>query len=344
MHPSKYYNVLIERLGVKEYLFPYGQNAAEVERAFRTVISEQAPNLPPETLEAVRQQFMRGSAPVIEALTAGIIEVLPQPSRQKLEHRIYVGEFPTGDFNAQAVREPAGDGYVFLINKGLMMLVNTVVKIVLSQATWASRDDAGCLDASTVTDSPALTNQEAATYLADTIKQYLSYGRWRPTSGHARIVLSGGIGMMQAMLTHYTELFVLAHEFGHALLGHLEGNSRQMLALPGGGQAIEVISKSVQDEFAADYTAGFILLTIAGRESSDRLGHLQKEMALAAPFLFFEIGRLLEEASQTSSTTHPRCQHRSEQISRLVHQAGVPANAQTVADTVVQTIRFLATS
>jgi hypothetical protein len=342
MDPYVYYQKLVNSRGVRIYIDALNPSNPRRAEAIYQAFSESACDFVlPSEQEEIKQMAMDGSRIIFDRHTKKILNALPSALRLKFEGKVYAGEFPTGDFNTHTARVPDGSGYIFLVNLGLMMLINTTAKIVMSQAQWADFGPEGNPITESVDGEPAMTNQEAGDYLKDMIKQYVTLGQWKPISRHKRIVIKGVFGLLQAMLTDYAELFVLAHEFGHAVLGHLDNEESYKLALPNPKESLSVIAKSRREELEADFVAGVLVTQDLPRMVSDKWEGLQVEMALAGPFLLFELGRLIDKVGKINVKTHPPYEERIQNLKDVFRRIVPDGRSYSFVDTVTATMHHL---
>ncbi len=199
---------------------------------------------------------------------------------------IYVGEFPTGSFNAQAC--PAPGGALLLVNTGLMMFIHQTVKIMMHAVFF--RNDPSDESPENTKGNIIYTRPEIIKALADVVIAYLTRGDSRaarrfPAEG-------GGRGMLAAALVGRIERFVLAHEYGHAIAGHLDASEAKTITADSAEGVIEVIAKSWEQEFVADiWGVQLILPSENVIDTMEKLAQLQ--LAVAGPLLFFALDSLI---------------------------------------------------
>lgn len=218
-----------------------------------------------------------------------------------LRHEVFVGDFPTGSLNAEARRTE--HGYLILVNSGLSYFFRQVL------VALCMRDPVGAEELD-------LIGQAIAAYV---LHRDPAAGPQPLAGGHA------------AMLSHALQRacgdFVVAHEFGHLLAGHLDVPAGLSRMLPvRDGREVPVIDKSWQQEFEAD-AIGFSLLL--GGRSLDAVKQIIDEgkqdirvaaqgiellAALAAPMIFFILESLVAKCIQAAEgaqlpvaapSTHP---------------------------------------
>ncbi len=171
----------------------------------------------------------------------------------RLPFDIYINEYPTGDFNAISI--PTGNGILCLFHTGLLRLLYLVS---LSSAYMVSSSEEGI----TYIDPVKRPREESREYLSLCMTTQLIIDYLLHRNLNAR-VLQGyhhdTWGLIVAWSLSYSmKAFVIAHEIGHAILGHLQkGKTRR---IPTSRGPITGISQSHKDEYEADLWAQSILL------------------------------------------------------------------------------------
>ena len=122
----------------------------------------------------------------------------------RLPFDVFAGLYPTGDFNAHV--EPVAGGALILINAGLMDLLFTVLKANLAASGGPK-------------DPPPLRDRQTTMVLAEAFNAYIygqgSIAAWplpRLDSDREQIL---------GFVLRAGELFVLGHELGHIVRGHV---------------------------------------------------------------------------------------------------------------------------
>jgi hypothetical protein len=211
-----------------------------------------------ESLPHLQQVLDMQIRPVQEFFDRGGI-YFPYPVLVKLS--------PTGELNAEVVRVPEAGGAIVLVNAGLMDLVFRVLKIYT----------AGFIRGSS---PPVLAGEQATMALAEAFNAYLyagsSHFAWplpeapQDQKGHLNFLL------------RRAEQFVMCHEFGHIILGHVPLESPLRL--------------TPQLELQADDFATMILYMMLSLERNFRklAGHL-----CVSVFSFFATASAIEQLRAT---------------------------------------------
>jgi len=234
---------------------------------------------------------------------------------------IYAGEFPTGDINALATTAPSG--FLALINVGLVRFLESAVYLLLGAPL--SNDATG----------KRVIDKDAATLMTSVLLTYIL--QCEPLRTKVDTSKKFRFDMNRAV--HYSLFknsclrFALAHEYGHVLAGHLhESSLRQRRIITQAGE-IEVLAKSWNEEYEADFIALKILLgsadySLTPRNNEEAAETLLRGYHLASPFFFFGLESLLravsnlmfgrkvveQQAGETLATSHPPPQKRMEAL------------------------------
>ena len=135
--------------------------------------------------------------------------------------RVFVGPLPLNIFNALYV--PTEHGSLILVDDLLSSLVFCITKVnVLSVPIFSIEDG--------VEISPDLSDENAAEYVGNFLYAFL----YRRSIGQAgRLPNQGGaLGRLLEDFTYNILRFVVAHELGHVLAGHLDGQKNVRREIP----------------------------------------------------------------------------------------------------------------
>lgn len=250
-----------------------------------------------------------------DSVTADILAVLDR-SGIPLPTPVYVGQYPHNSFNAQACAVPGGT--LILINTGLVTLVHEVAKCWGMSLAPFTRAGDGELSFEQPTAELTRRREEARAVIARAVVAYIFQGDSR-LGGRIPLDSRSASGFH---LTRATEWFVISHELGHLLAGHLDVSRTRT----GSG---ELIRKTRSQEFEADEIGA--LLVLRGLESRDQL---RVNLALAGPFLFFAIDHLVTRVRNEVQdipealvvTDHPPSDERAAALRRVFREhAGIGA-------------------
>lgn len=223
------------------------------------------------------------------------IQGLIQRSGQAIEPA-YVGLFPTGSHNAEAMRVDAG--VLILINSGLMNLLFQLAKINVASSTYKG-------------ERPLLDKIQTSIALGELLAAHTVGGssflaRGLPLLDRGRLEIA-------SKLTTYAEAFVIAHEYGHAVAGHLTRRHPQVEVQTDAGR-LALYQQSQEEEYEADRAAIDIMGPALRMPDSPR----GEAVALSAALLFFFIDLVVRRfrdllgLANPTPTTHPSTADRYE--------------------------------
>jgi hypothetical protein len=231
----------------------------------------------------------------------------------RLPSTAFPGVFPTNTFNAQSVQR--ANGFLVLLDTGCFELIEAAVGVLLSK--WEQEKKVEVLSSFIQTYCEHQTLPE--------LHLLKPPGLGGPGEADASM-----LGLMYPLVTS-TEEFVIAHEYGHVVNGHLDSANHRNLnvSLPtktGKTQqetphetepVVELINKSFEQEFEADLWATDSLLSRGRAKAAD-----EYFMAIicGGPIICLGIALLIEEwikRHQTPSDTHPPASDRIYMIQSL---------------------------
>jgi hypothetical protein len=279
-----------------------------------------------ELMLAVRERLgnRRGLAFPLD-LAYGEVRQACQEYGYTLPFPVLVAEFPTGSFNAQAVRMKHGT--LLLINTGLMMLFYQCAKLIMRSFSFRIDDDDTA--ATRARAAPTLSHEKLVASMTQAVIAYLVTGR---STNAPRSEMSTGVaGMLGGYLARAAEKFVVGHELGHAVAGHLSTAKAVRFATSIENFSLDVIPKSWEQEIEADvYGIRFLIppskMTIATREELEHLS-----LTLAGAYLFFGLDKLfadldlkLNRSGRPSvlESNHPPAELRSDAVTMYLEKIG----------------------
>ncbi len=224
--------------------------------------------------------------------------------RERLDH-IPLLLMPTGQLNARVFAAPSGLPVVVL-NHGLIAQMGLVISAVLSFISW--HDEVPfCKDQPQTDYGAAIVGLAASVATED--QRYLY-----PHREALRFESLGKYNVELDMWLQLTEAFIVLHEFGHVLGGHLDTAARRKATDE--GHAFEY-SRTQLDEFEADeYAFERIRKTGEGRLKPTDVAFVA---GLTLRFL-----ALCERISGARSDTHPPAIRRWERIKTLAELEDQP--------------------
>jgi hypothetical protein len=306
----------------REGAIPPAQAArsAEVYQAVFDRLRRQAgpPGTPMSAEDLERYDHQHGPE-IVNGTDFGILGIMGWLSRQveldlaqlrlDLPYPVFVGEYPTGDFNACSCPSPSG--VLVLVNRGLFVFIYLMAKLYALSVHY---DFPSPGSVSVRIGEEGLVLPSDAPYAKVTIIDHvidalMSYLLLRqPTKAQRLPPLGGARGLVAATLTTQSEKFVLAHEYGHIVAGHITSN----LAVPQPtvGEGVRLVPISHAKEFQADGYGAAVMVTRDGTAQGIGGGELGWHQAVAAGTAFFfalaDLIRRFEEAGGAPRLTdHP---------------------------------------
>jgi len=237
---------------------------------------------PQEYLEYLQNKSYDNELPVFasdicDVLTANLIGSLPDAHRQKLD-RIAIGVLPTRSVNAWVMQVPAG-GEVIGFDFGIISFMLALNKILLSRINLFGFE-------------PTFDFQTASEFAVRTVKSFLN------NNNPPRLVVAPRKMIIASALSNVQTSFIVGHELGHVLLGHLR--KYQYNAPP---------EHPHDQEYAAD-TRGAELVLDSYKKTYDPLfGTGEKSLSQAAIDIFFTyldfMEKFIPNNTANGTSTHP---------------------------------------
>ncbi|MDA0184315.1 hypothetical protein OJ997_28680 [Solirubrobacter phytolaccae] len=265
----------------------------------------------------------------------------------ELPPRPVFGTLPLGQLNASAIAVPDSSEHLIVFQKGLFGFMNLLAKAVAASLPWVDEPEGGGVSFSTDVDKireHLKSDSEPAARLADFVASYVVEG----DPHRSQQYFLGGPAMRLAEILRYGgELFVLAHEYGHIVSGHLESDHRTEQVAD---ETLTIVSEPWVKEHQADYI-GMILAVSTMHHEKD----LDIAMAFGAVDLVFSAMALVDAAlgvvavndpeATARSDTHPPAQLRQamlrEMLDRALDDEAQVAAARLFAETLDEIMQVL---
>ncbi|MCO7513808.1 hypothetical protein NJF44_09110 [Pseudomonas guariconensis] len=255
-------------------------------------------------------------------MTKEIEEVL-SGQNMKLDPAPLFGTLPTGRVNGMALKAPGLDHVIILIEDGLFGFANLAAKAV-SRTFPFKGDSEGRLMFSV---DPADWQQELAAR-PELPEKFLEVLLAYIVGGHPHLATSylpePNYDGIASALRDALELFVLGHEYGHLVSGHLNGDETKRAVIA--GEDIDEITTNWNEEFEADVRGLEFMLAVMGKRGFDL------SLSFWGAEFFFGCIEIVEravsvirtgEADIPLSTTHPPTEMRRQML-HLVLERSVP--------------------
>ena len=216
------------------------------------------------------------------------IRALP-PFAARFRDDVFVGEFPTGSLNCETVK--VDGGFLVLVNSGTLSMLQQVVNFL-----WQGDAD----------DPSSPASLRAVDGVADVLATYVEHG---DSFYGPKPLVGGALALAASLMTAAALKFVVAHEYGHILAGHLAEAGAEPLETEVG--TVEILRKDHVQEFEADDIGYLLTLGVATSEefavadidASDSddfdldVWHavVRQKCLIAAPFLPLTVDAILGE-------------------------------------------------
>lgn len=262
---------------------------------------------------------------------------------------IYAGEYPTGSFNAMAC--PVNGGSLVLVNTGAIVVISKMIRLmVINIFEHLVKDKETLLSAGSSprrvqfrSGSAALTVPQIIENIARCIFGYVASDN---ALDLPNLPILGGLQRVSwFLMTSATERFVVAHEYGHLVAGHLTSRSRFNARSVGG---LSVYLKAQQAEFEADLNGARLVLFHARNplEKSvqapnvDELIPSYEYYAVAGTRIFFGLdsiitrvaASLFPESSEVIWVDHPPAKVREEKLLEFFKTEGAKVAVDSTDD------------
>jgi|SRR2546423_1696287 len=301
---EKEYLKLLKKHGLLKQLRPFDLlDRPRIIQALMTLITESKGSTAEQGDKplALSQDFIEdfinvgGSEQRILNSTAEKIRIGVETAGFSMPMEVFVGDFPTSSFNAQACR--VRGGALLLINRGLTDLIWHIAKIFSISINVVYRSKDQTIPTHTVKAS-TFSEEQTTIALAEVVLAYLLRG-----SPHAVRPLPEQGKFRTAIVTFLMEAcarFAVAHEFGHVIDGHL--NSAKSILAETAVRKIELVKKDWWQEFMADQIAVQIMMASLNKFDSkegrktliiDGENRSEFEFLIAAPLVFLAIDKMV---------------------------------------------------
>ncbi len=253
--------------------------------------------------EEFKKRFITPYASESDQIRRIANEIISASNLQESELKdIPAGTLPTLDFNARAIKTKHNDRIIVLnlgINNFLHVVANSFVASIASLAV----------------------NLPSILSLKDAIITSAQYAA-ATTLGWPKLGLSDtpslrepGLMMAVSNLRDATCAFILGHEYGHFLRGHLNDSLTKICKLASGGDGLEFYQQSIDQEFEADET-GFALC-VAWYKHTHQGQYQGVFMAIIFAFRLLELSDVFSP-TENRITTHPPPADRRKNLNNFI--------------------------
>ncbi|HTA14794.1 MAG TPA: hypothetical protein VK781_08060 [Solirubrobacteraceae bacterium] len=272
---------------------------------------------------------------LVDSLATGIEESAKE-MKLVLSQRPVFGVLPLRQMNALTVRVPSSDDYVIAFQYGVFGFMNLATKAFAASLPSTEQGDRYGFK----TDANDVRNHLAADStplrrMSDFLAAYVYAG-----DPHAaeQYFLPGPPQHLAEILRVGAESFVVGHEYGHIVAGHL--NPDRLIPPGGTHNEIDMLPRAWQDEFEADFLGmALTAQTMARRDFDLALCYAGVDLAFTAIELAeraLAVARNGDASARQTSDTHPPASMRRDMarigLTNLTRNSDQVESARGLAD------------
>jgi hypothetical protein len=227
--------------------------------------------------------------------------VISAAGRTVGEPPVYVGKFPLNDFNACITKVP--EGYLILLNSGLILALHLIIKTYAASWNFRQVEPLG-FPAGFALGTVGISTSEAQERLANIVAAY--FRKDDISEANHTPILVGPQFVFQDWLLASAETFVMGHEYGHFLAGHVGAGNWAAGSESVGG--LDVLGVNWENEFEADRFGVTLAFQKAKFDGTD----LRSRAVACGPIIFFGVCSMLEQVGERvfgvtakQPTSHP---------------------------------------
>lgn len=256
----------------------------------------------------------------------------------EVPEKVTFGALPTGQINGLACAVPSG-GLIVALDDGVFTFFNLVAKAVATFYKVEHLPDGGGAFRLIEDDIPRAVamSQEGNRRWLEVLTATFVYGHpelappW-PASDNKAIVID-------SFLTP-SEMFIVAHEFAHLILGHYESDRPTSRHRMLSGEEVESVNTLRSDEFEADRIGLEIL-----REHYSNIGVSVENTRWTVRFIHGCLNTLALngiESAPVDTSTHPTPEERTGRLlQQLTEEESISADTVVFTDSVYEVMRCL---
>lgn len=173
--------------------------------------------------------------------------------RKFAKGNIFVGEYPSDELNACICFIPEANGYLVLFNSNMMRFLLHIIKIMTSFTDFVNGE-------LKIKEKRVFTKEEAVNYIKETALAYKKTNKFPFVRDVINPDTDKDLWDLQEVLNLSIQKFILAHEFAHCALGHLNNKTTKTMIVPNSSLTLNIILKTHKQEFDADACAAIVPL------------------------------------------------------------------------------------
>ena len=292
---------------------------AEVQAVFDSIYKQAKP-------------FSRFEAPTTHTLLESLRGKLDKACSARnivLKKTPVFGTLRTGCVNGMAANIRNDSHYLILLDDGILGFANLFAKCVAQYFPFRGVEDESL---SFSTDREEIlreitSNSELQVRFFDVVQAYAVHGF--PHAARQYFLQSRAMHLA-GMIRDMMETFIMAHEYGHCIAGHLESGKAMSLnmnadavAQASAGDLKTIVPESWEKEFEADLIGLVLTLEVMRQGNlSPTLGYLGVDLVFACIDLLEQSLGVLEhgEIVEHRLDTHPPARQRRERLSQAMQQ------------------------
>lgn len=219
------------------------------------ILGELSANMPTKYENPLTYRIMMGLADRLKKAGEDL-EIKPWPE-------LAIGSLRTGQINALTLAIPRQKEYVVAFEDGVFTYALLLSKIIAQTMKYHFVEDGG-VSLSVKEEDISQTiaaNPEILSRFTEVVAMYAIYGE--PSRARQYILPDRVQIITSQLLLNSLELFILGHEYGHAIAGHLSSAKRTASLLPGAEAAAEAEAEEIAYAWSQEHEADYIGMHLA---------------------------------------------------------------------------------
>jgi hypothetical protein len=295
----------------------FGDRTPEEQRRIRDQITRTA-------AESVRQAPSRYEDPLMYSILvelASSIETAAAQTGMTVPHRPVLGSLPHGQVNALTILVPGTSEHIVLFESQMFLFASLLSKAVARAFPLTSRDGEWLSFSAQQADIERRIDSDPSVLRRFT-EVVLAYAMTGRPGDAPQYVEDSPHGLIAGHLREALELFVLGHEYGHVIGGHLTTATRTAALLP--GEDTEALDYSWRQEHEADVYGAMLAVSAMMRVKrlDGALSYWGSDLFFSAMDVMDRAVSLLRTGDERRQTlgSHPPADQRRAYLRRSMRQ------------------------